>query len=424
MTDTSWYVGIGCKLITPDKAVQLGGYYGDRASEGVHDDLYARAFVFSDGRDEIALLSLDFLHLKPEHVAEIRSTIREEYGLAPERVMVCCTHTHTGPDMNRETEYMAWLEWQAADAVGAALKDLSSARIFAGRSEEHGVSFVRRFVMKDGSVVTNPGLLNPEVDRTIGEIDPEVLTLRIASGDRTRAILVNFALHCDTVGGDLVSAGWPFYMAGVIREGVGESVDVAFLQGSAGDINHWNVFKGGHLRGFEEAERIGKIVGAAALQALDNEQEIAPGPVAQAQKHVDLPVVEVAEADYREAKDEMDKPYDSDEDFTMERVLALKRVRAYEYPGDHVSAEMQALRLGEAAVVGLPCEIFNALGRQIKEQSASKPTFVVELANGSIGYIGEAHNVDEGGYEMTSSICAKGSGEMLRDAALELTQDR
>jgi hypothetical protein len=334
--------------------------------------------------------------------------------------MVACTHTHTGPQLSAEPEYTEQLKERIADSIAAAVDDLKPRELRCGRAQLRGVSFVRRYRMKDGSVVTNPGLLNPDVDHPLGDIDPELQTLRVVENGVTRAALVNFALHCDTVGGNLISAGWPCFMGEKLKDELGPAACVFMLQGACGDINHWDVFKGGHLKGFEEAERIGGIVAEAASQAMRGDTELTEGPAQGILGQVELPIPEVSDEAYAEAQDVMSRPYDSDADFTMDRVVARKRVRVREWPGESVSAEAQALRLGPMAFVGVPCELFNALGRQIKERSPFSPTWVCELANGSIGYVAERQDYEEGGYETASSMVAPGGGEMLRDKALDL----
>ena len=337
--------------------------------------------------------------------------------------MVCTTHTHTGPALQREKEYVERLLACIVDSVEQAVANLRPCELRLGRDKAEGVSFIRRYRMKDGSVVTNPGLLNPDVDHPIGEVDPEVIVLRAVAGGETLVALANFALHADTVGGKLISAGWPHYMAKTLRAEAGAKAEVLFLQGCCGDINHWNVLKGGHYKGFEEAERIGKIVGEAACRAVASDAPLAPGPVRFASTVVELPMPKVSKEDYEAAKAEMAKPYESTADFTMERVLARKLMSVYEHETGRLPAEVQVLRFGDGAFVGMPCEYFNALGRQIKQGSPLPNTVVVELANGSCGYIAEKHNYEEGGYEVTSSRVAPGSGEQLRDTALQLLAD-
>lgn len=420
MSESTWKVGVGAADITPDKPVQMAGYYGERISEGVHDPLFARTALFDCCGDQVAVVSLDLVYLDAENIGRARKMVQEKTGLAPEQVMVCATHTHTGPCCKREKEYVEWLLTRIVDSVAQAAANLRPCELRLGRDKAEGVSFIRRYRMKDGSVVTNPGLLNPDVDHPIGEVDPEVIVLRAVAGGETLVALANFALHADTVGGKLLSAGWPHYLAATLRGEVGAKAEVLFLQGCCGDINHWNVPKGGHYKGFEEAERIGKIVGEAACRAVASDAPVPPGAVRFARTIAEMPMPKVSKEDYEAAKAEMAKPYTSTADFTIERVKARKLVSVYEHEGDTLPAEVQVLRFGDGAFVGIPCEYFNALGRQIKQRSPLPNTVVVELANGSCGYVGEKHNYEEGAYEMTSSRVAPGAGEMLRDTALQL----
>jgi hypothetical protein len=73
--------------------------------------------------------------------------------------------------------------------------------------------------------------------------------------------------------------------------------------------------------------------------------------------------------------------------------------------------------------VALPGEIFAELGQAIKRNSPFKHTIVVELANGSIGYVPDRKAYAQGAYEVVSARCAEGSGEMLVDAATRLLID-
>ena len=70
-------VGFGETDITPDvkgkKPVWLAGYGMGRRATGVHDPLMARCLVLSDGREKIALASVDLIGLQYPTVQEIRS---------------------------------------------------------------------------------------------------------------------------------------------------------------------------------------------------------------------------------------------------------------------------------------------------------------------------------------------------------------
>jgi hypothetical protein len=84
--------------------------------------------------------------------------------------------------------------------------------------------------------------------------------------------------------------------------------------------------------------------------------------------------------------------------------------------------ELQALRIGDTLLVGLPGEILIELGLAIRQRAGLAPPhlFLISLANESIGYVCHRRAYEEGGYEPTSSRFTPGSGEALVDAALEL----
>ena len=60
--------------------------------------------------------------------------------------------------------------------------------------------------MKDGTVLTNPGKLNPDIVRPEGVIDPEIPLMAVKQDGMMRLIVANISNHTDTIGGDLVSA--------------------------------------------------------------------------------------------------------------------------------------------------------------------------------------------------------------------------
>jgi hypothetical protein len=87
-----------------------------------------------------------------------------------------------------------------------------------------------------------------------------------------------------------------------------------------------------------------------------------------------------------------------------------------------VPCELQAIRIGDTAFASNPGEFFCSLGMDIKRGSPWENTFVVELANGSIGYV-PTEDAYEGGYESQlapSSKLVPGSGEAIVAETIEL----
>ena len=87
---------------------------------------------------------------------------------------------------------------------------------------------------------------------------------------------------------------------------------------------------------------------------------------------------------------------------------------------------VQAVVLGDIALVGIPAEFFTTLGQEIKRRSPYRDTFVFELANDYVGYVPDAPAFEKGGYQTWTglhSFVARGSGEILVDAAVGLLDE-
>lgn len=83
----------------------------------------------------------------------------------------------------------------------------------------------------------------------------------------------------------------------------------------------------------------------------------------------------------------------------MFEVYAQETVRISERP-DTVTIKLQTLSIGDdLAIVAIPCEVFAAIGLEIKIHSPFKTTIVITLANGYNGYLPGPEQHDLGGYE-------------------------
>ena len=81
--------------------------------------------------------------------------------------------------------------------------------------------------------------------------------------------------------------------------------------------------------------------------------------------------------------------------------LVLARLDSGTLPSD-IGAEVQALRIGELTIVGLPGEVFLEIGAQI-EKTISGPSLVLGYSNGNVGYLCTQSSYAEGGYEPSFS---------------------
>jgi len=429
-------VGAAMANITPPIGIPMAGYYSARYSEGVIDDLYAKALVLSDGQSSVALVSCDLIGIPFGVVSEARRQIAQKIPLSQDAILISATHTHTGPILRRGSKideliggnseivqkYTDGLPEKIAQAVVEAYERQQPAKLWVGRQEEYELSFNRRYWMRDGSVGWNPGKLNPNILRPVGPIDPEVLVLYAESEKgEPLAAYVNFALHCDTVGGNLISADYPGVLAKRLCEYKGQHFVTLFGNGACGDINHINVNWADRQKGPQEANRIGTILAGDVMKAFMKLQPVAAQKIQFRREVVQLPLTPISDEDVRQAEKIIAQ---REKAKFLDLVFACKTIDVAARKGKPLEAEVQVISLSkQVAFVGLPGEVFVTLGLNIKRGSPYLYTFVVELANGSLGYLPHRSAYAEGQYEVVSTRCAEGGGELLVASALRLLSE-
>jgi hypothetical protein len=103
-------------------------------------------------------------------------------------------------------------------------------------------------------------------------------------------------------------------------------------------------------------------------------------------------------------------------------IYARETVEVAKYP-DTLPIKLQAIRIGTLGITSAPCEVFAKTGLQIKERSALRETFTIELANGHGGYLPTPPDHELGGYETwlaRSSFLEVDASEKIRDELLRL----
>ncbi len=432
-------LGVAAVKITPPPGMPMAGYYYDRAAEGVHDDLYAKALVFEKDGAKAALVACDLASVSRPIVEEARRLIEKSTGISGEHVMISATHCHTGPVLLGRTsrddtqsatlaiakQYVAELPGKIAQSVKLADAKLGSVRVSAAIGREESLAFNRRFFMKDGTVGWNPGKLNPNIVRPAGPTDPDVGVIYFDTPEaKPLATYVNFAMHLDTVGGQQFSADYPFTLAALLAKIRGPDMLTVFTIGTAGNINHINVKTRAPQKGHEEAARIGTVLAGEVLKTYTRLEPLTTSALRVRSQMVKLPLAEIQPGELEKAREIAPKYGKPNAAPFMDFVQAFKAIDVAARQGQPLEAEVQVIALGDQlAWVALPGEIFVELGMALKQASPFPYTIIVELANGSVGYVPNRAAYPQGAYEVVSARCAAGSGEMLVEAALRLLKE-
>lgn len=432
-------IGAAAVKITPPVGIPMAGYYYERDADKIHDDLYAKAIVIQNDSSKVAVVTCDLTAITSDIVSEVRRLAEKSTGIDADHIMISATHTHTGPVIpkkdNRDNPtgksaeilnlYISKLPGLITESIRQANDALKPARISFGLGHEESISFNRRYFMTDGTVGWNPGKLNPKIIKPAGPIDPVVSVLYAQTNDaKPISTYINFALHLDNTGGTEISADLPFTLSTILGKIKGEDMVTLFAQGCSGNINHINVKSSEPQSSFEEAQRLGTVLAGEVIKTYTRLQPLIINNITVRRKIVNLPLAEISIDDLPKAREIVARYGKPNAAPFLDFVNSFKIIDVYNRNGKPVEAEIQVFALGDRlAIVSLPGEIFTELGTYIRSRSPFPYTMVVELTNGSIGYVPDRKAYIEGNYEPVSSRCAPGSGEILADNALKLLNE-
>lgn len=438
-------------LPTPLGAPLMG--YGARAggATGVHDPLYARALLLRGG-EALLWISLDVCLITPAQAAAVRERAAERSGLVRERVLVTCTHTHSGPETGPGARSAAPVAPPAAGILDAAVQ--------AGAAAAHAARPVRLAL---GSARAAIGRNRRRAD---GPVDPRVHLLRFSgAGGEPVALLYALGCHPTALGHDNLaySADWPGAASRALEErfprahaffALSAHADVDPVTRGLQDI----AVPGRSIGvGFEEMEALGAQVADAVEAAHRDAVEADPGAaVALATARVRLPVHGAAEgtdayaaaltARRAAALMALDLPADTNLRSSELFSLAVERLRGLPlhelrqrlaavrlYLRDRsaprvagglaADVEIVLLRIGPALLLALPFEPTVELGRAWAERARAlggAPGLLLSIANGWLRYLPHPREFAAPGaetaYEVLMSTFVPEAAERLLEA--------
>ena len=432
--------------ITPRYGLPLSGYFNPRPNKGAYDRLALKAAVFRTGSEVAAIVSYDLCLLDSKFLREIDEMLLKAGSPLADKVIYSATHTHTGPYTNvlfgcePDPGYMADLAAKTVAALADAYASLYEAELYTASTECSTLAFNRRYIMKNGKTLTNPGKLNPEIDHPEGGIDPEIIMLQVRQNDRPVLMLANISNHTDTIGGDWVSADWPGVMEKEIQYQLGYDIPVMTIIAPQGNINHFDVSTPVDQTGYEEAVRIGKAYAGVLLSALYRFQKQENCDIYIKTSEFEAPYLQLTDEEYAEAKAtyeaNKDAVMEGGRDFTSEDIARgvpfVKKFFAEMAIGCRENAitekrieRQTVLAFGDqTAIVTMPAEPFVELGYAIRAKSPYPLTVVAALSMGEVGYVGLKQHYGNGGYETSPSreLADRTVGDTMIAGALALLQ--
>ena len=416
-------VGYGRADITPLDAMPI--YNG--TGESTHDPLLFTCTAVSDGENVALLCSLDIKNITVELTESFTNRITKEFGIPADHVILGVTHTHSAPNSAFGTgsalRWMGRLVSQAIVAVEAALRDLDLVEgAYTGVGYTEGITFVRRYLMADGTYQTNPG---GQVVAHESEADNEMRTIRIDRKNKKDILMVNYQTHYGSATG-LYKNQYSADFIHVFREEAEKEWDCHFVyySGASGNLNFNSAIAGERKYAtFIEATKEGFI--PVVKGCLAGEEAVATGKLRFASNWYEAPVYQDGEDVIERAKKvnahvEGSAAYQQamgENGFTSSRQIEgiLSRAEL----GETVDVPFYAITFGDIGFVSAPYEMFDTNGVQVREGSPFKMTFVCSYANGGFGYVPSALAFPHGAYEVLISRFCETTGD---DFAAEMVR--
>ncbi len=387
-------VGFGKVCITPPVGFSLVGYFFDRRAEGILDPLYAVSFIIDDGENTFAIVSCDVIWIDQEIVKKVKEIVSKEIKIKAENILIHATHTHTGPLTTKpdnsiytknfyvDSSYLKILPLYIAGSIKIAYKNLKEVEIGIGKTKVEGIAFNRRYLMKDGRVITNPFTQKENIVKSIGEVDDILYAVVFKENKKYIGFIINFALHPDTIGGNLISADWP----GALRKKIEDKFesDALILNGPSGDINHidpsndrtrTNIFK--EVIAEKLFEGIKKITENIEFKKYDTIKPFF--------KNFTLNHYPYTEKDIKRAKKILSSKIPKD---TLKYLISLSILNMEKKKEKKWKLYLNGFSIeGKLCILGLPGEIFAEIGRKIREILPFENTIIAQNSNFHLGYI-------------------------------------
>lgn len=404
---TGWKAGVARVAITPGEPVWLAGFANrSRPSEGVLEEIYAKALALEDASGAVSvILTSDLLGFTRSNVETIAARVEAATGVPRARLLLNASHNHSAPvtrgllalyyelappQLAAIERYSARLLDQIVEVIVEAVRERSPAAL----SFEQGLAgfAVNRRRGRPGGR-SLPGLVDHDVP---------VLAVRDPAG-RLKAVVFGYACHATTLAGYQISGDWPGF-AQTELERSHPGVVALFLAGAGADLNPLPRYHGSDesLAHYSVAlpSMYGRILAAAVDLVLAGKMTPVAGPLRVAYGSVDLPLEAPPDADQlRQRLARAEK---------MERREIEYLLRVLEREGklpDRCAYPIQVWRFGDTlTLVALAGEPVVDYSFRFKAIFGWDRTWVSGYNNELVAYIPSRRVRLEGGYEGSEAM--------------------
>lgn len=427
--------------ITPPLGAPLAGSYKLRNADGILDPVYLNALALREGEQTLVIIAADVQMTRQEACDALRDRIAERTGVPADHVLINSLHSHTsvriggkvGPDSSviGDLAYLDVLYRKFCDVAQMAIDDLADATCgTAVQPAVADISFVRRYILKDGTLKTNPGAYTPdEIEGPAAGSDNNVRLVRFGREGKKDIALVNFACHPDVIGGTKVSADWPGFVRRFVEEEHG--ADCILLNGFQGDTNHVNFMVEKEKRfpkgkGYPHAAYMGRVIADTVNLIWDKTKTQEKGGLYAEMRYVFNKCSTRGEEHYAECRAFYERYKSGAYDVRktpsgIDLPEAARIARIPEQPVYH-KVPVTVFGIGDLALVGLGGEPFTEYAYALRDAFPDKFILTATCANGGEGYLPSAKAFEQGGYEVMATNFTPGLQKDVMAVVFEMLE--
>ena len=346
----------------------------DRSATSVHDPVQLTCTALCDGENVALICSVDLRGVPDSFASYCATLVERAVGVPKECFFLNATHTHSAPDNALFGQDKTIKAWQSAfykklvRCVTLAMHDLAPAEAYAGTAHTEGITFVRRYLMSDGSYKGIGTQTNGrEYVSHETEADTELRTIRFDRGDKKDVLMVNYQTHYGGSFTDTVSADFVH----LIREQCEKELDChfAYHSGAGGNLSFASAIPG--KRKYPDIESASPALAQTIKDAVAAEEKISLG-----------------------------------------KIQAIREEYQATTKGNWKKAiPFGAITAGDLGFIAAPYEMFDTNGKEIRDASPCKMTFICTLTGGGYAYVPSALAFTHGEYEVENCQFYEGSGE-------------
>ncbi|MDJ0625994.1 MAG: neutral/alkaline non-lysosomal ceramidase N-terminal domain-containing protein [Candidatus Caenarcaniphilales bacterium] len=366
-----------------EEPIWLAGYTFRRLSKGTSNPLYARTLVIKKDTDVLVLTSVDVIGLLKYDIENWKKDWLKD-GLPVENIIVCSTHTHSGPDTmglwslpiidsKKKESTLKKIKEACAQSIVQALSTTQIAEFTIINKRLNDFSHNRRVPTEN----------NPKLS---------VIHFRNHSTKKTISSLISFPSHAVILNrnNNKISSDYPGLICNAIDSKIGGcSIFVpSYLAGIVPKIPK---------RGSESLNNYSNKLSKAIIELIEAENKYEQEDIKALNEDVSIPIKNML--------------------FNLVYRLGILKGKLNLVD---IETKVSSWKFGNFKLLFAPGELSWELSEKVK-QSTKSENLIVGLANDQLGYLLSKKEYKEDAYKYERRLCiSRSAGEIISSKLIEL----